>query len=188
MKKRLLAGLLVLCITPVLAVLCVFFQRRILRQQRLVRAANSRITAAFNEGIMGAKTSKTLALEGRLTDEFEQTTAQAAKAGILHGRMRAIYVPLIVLCGTLAASATLLRGGRMALSGRLSLGVLSAFMTYALSLFQTFRQQAARISQMISLQANVERVVGLIDEKPTVQDSPEVEAKYGDCFHPKREN
>ena len=28
------------------------------------------------------------------------------------------------LCGTLAASATLLRGGRMALSGRLSLGVL----------------------------------------------------------------
>ena len=53
---------------------------------------------------------------------------------------------------------------------------------------ESFRQQAARISQMISLQANVERVVGLIDEKPTVQDSPEVEAKYGDCFHPKREN
>ena len=145
-------------------------------------------TSSYNEGIMGAKTSKTLALEGRLTDEIEQTTARAAKAGILHGRMRAIYVPLIVLCGTLAASATLLRGGRMALNGTLSLGVLSAFMTYALSLFQTFRQQAARISQFISLQANVERVVGLIDEQPTVQDSPEVEAKYGDCFEPKKEN
>ena len=178
----------IIVIAPIVTALTVYFQKKLIALNRDVRAQHSKITSSYNEGIMGAKTSKTLALEERLTDEFEQTTAQAAKAGILHGRMRAIYVPLIVLCGTLAASATLLRGGRMALSGRLSLGVLSAFMTYALSLFQTFRQQAARISQMISLQANVERVVGLIDEKPTVQDSPEVEAKYGDCFHPKREN
>ena len=63
-------GLLVLCITPVLAVLCVFFQRRILRQQRLVRAANSRITAAFNEGIMGAVTTKTLVREEASCEEF----------------------------------------------------------------------------------------------------------------------
>lgn len=56
-------GLLVLAITPVLAVLCVYFQRRILKQQRLVRKANSRITGAFNEGVMGAVTNKTLARE-----------------------------------------------------------------------------------------------------------------------------
>ena len=171
-----------------LAALTVYFQKKLIVLNREVRAQHSKITSSYNEGIMGAKTSKTLALESRLTDEFEQTTANAARAGILHGRMRAIYVPLIVLCGTLAASATLLRGGSMVFKGTLSIGVLSAFMTYALSLFQTFRQQAARISQLISLQANVERVVDLIDEKPTVQDSPEVEAKYGDCFHPKMEN
>ena len=178
----------IIIVAPIVVALTVYFQRRLIVLNRDVRAQHSKITSSYNEGIMGAKTSKTLALEGRLTDEFEQTTARAAKAGILHGRMRAIYVPLIVLCGTLAASATLLRGGRMALNGTLSLGVLSAFMTYALSLFQTFRQQAARISQFISLQANVERVVGLIDAQPTVQDSPEVEAKYGDCFEPKKEN
>ena len=136
----------IIVIAPIVTALTVYFQKKLIALNRDVRAQHSKITSSYNEGIMGAKTSKTLALEGRLTDEFEQTTAQAAKAGILHGRMRAIYVPLIVLCGTLAASATLLRGGRMALSGRLSLGVLSAFMTYALSLFQTFRQQAAQLS------------------------------------------
>ena len=61
-----------------------------------MRAQHSKITSSYNEGIMGAKTSKTLALESRLTDEFEQTTANAARAGILHGRMRAIYVPMIL--------------------------------------------------------------------------------------------
>ena len=182
-----LAGLF-LALAPVVTLLTVFFQRRLIALNRDVRAQHARITSGYNEGIMGAKTSKTMALEDKLCREFERTTSDAARAGILHGRMRAIYVPLIVLCGALAASATLLRGGEMALSGTLTLGALSAFTTYALSLFQTFRMQANRISQVISQQASVERVAELATRVPTVRDTPEVEARYGDCFHPRREN
>ena len=175
-------------LAPVVTLLTVYFQRRLIALNRDVRTQHSRITAGYNEGIMGAKTSKTMALEGKLCGEFEQTTSAAARAGILHGRMRAVYVPLIVLCGALAASATLLRGGRMVLTGTLTIGVLSAFTTYALSLFQTFRQQANGISQAVSQQACVERVAELMARRPTVCDSPEVEARYGDAFHPKEEN
>ncbi len=172
-------------VAPLVFALTMYFQRRLIELNRAVRTEHSKITAAYNEGIMGAKTSKTLALEDKLCDEFSETTARAARAGILHGRMRAIYVPLIVMCGALGASATLLRGGNMVLGGTLSFGTLSAFMSYALSLFQNFRQLAGSISQVISMQANVERVVEVVSEVPTVRDSPEVEAKYGDCFEPK---
>jgi len=175
-------------LAPLAAALTVYFQRRLIALNREVRAQHSRITGGYNEGIMGAKTSKTMALEDKLTAEFEQITAKAARAGILHGRMRAIYVPLIVLCGTMAASATLFLGGGLVLADGLSIGILSAFMTYALSLFQLFRQMATFISQMVSLQANVERVAELIHEQPTVVDTPEVIEKYGDCFAPKKEN
>ena len=175
-------------LAPVVTLLTVYFQRRLIALNRDVRAQHAKITAGYNEGIMGAKTSKTMALEGKLCGEFEQTTAAAARAGILHGRMRAIYVTLIVLCGALAASATLLRGGRMVLEGSLTIGVLSAFTTYALSLFQAFRQQANGISQAVSQQACVERVAELMARRPTVCDTPEVEARYGDAFHPKEEN
>ena len=85
-------GLLVLSVTPLLAVLCVFFQRRILRQQRLVRAANSRITGAFNEGIMGAVTTKTLVREDASCEEFYALTGRHAPRG--HPRRaveRAVY-------------------------------------------------------------------------------------------------
>ena len=175
-------------IAPIVVALTFFFQKRLIRLNRQVRAEHSRITGGYNEGIMGAKTSKTMALEDKLCAEFEEITGRAARAGILHARMRAIYVPLIVLCGTLAASATLYRGGHMVQEGAVTLGVLSAFMTYATGLFQSFRWQAARISQLISLQANVERVANLIYATPTVTDTPEVEARYGDCFDAKREN
>ena len=177
-----------LLIAPIVVLLTFYFQKKLIILNREVRAQHSRITSGYNEGIMGAKTSKTMALEDKLCAEFEEITSRSAKAGILHARMRAIYVPLIVLCGTLAASVTLYRGGYMVQEGAVSLGVLSAFMTYATGLFQSFRWQAARISQLISLQANVERVANLIYETPTVTDTPEVEAKYGDCFDAKREN
>ncbi|MBE5800418.1 MAG: ABC transporter ATP-binding protein [Clostridiales bacterium] len=177
-----------LVIAPVVVLLTFYFQKKLIVLNRQVRAEHSKITGGYNEGIMGAKTSKTLALEDQLCGEFEEITSRAARAGILHARMRAIYVPLIVLCGTLAASVTLYRGGRLVQQGTVTLGVLSAFMTYATGLFQSFRWQAARISQLISLQANIERVSGLIHETPTVTDSADVERRYGDCFEPNKEN
>lgn len=181
-------ALTLIVLAPLVAGFTVYFQKRLIALNREVRAQHSRITGGYNEGIMGAKTSKTLALEDRLCREFAQITERSKQAGIAHGRMRAVYVPLIVLCGTMAASVTLGFGGRMVLGGRLSLGVLSAFMTYALSLFGLFRQTASFISTMVSLQANVERVSDLVTRQPTVVDRPEVLEKYGDCFAPKREN
>ena len=175
-------------LAPIVTVLTVYFQRKLIELNRAVRAEHSKITASYNEGIMGAKTSKTMALEAQLSGEFEQTTARSMQAGIRHAHMRALYVPLVVCCGSLAASATLWQGGEMVFSGEITLGVLSAFTTYSLSLFQSFRMQAARISNLISQQACTERVVGLIGEKPTVVDRPEVTEKYGDCFAPRMEN
>jgi hypothetical protein len=47
-----------------------YFQRRILAVNRDIRAANSRITGAFNEGIGGARTSKVLVIERENEKEF----------------------------------------------------------------------------------------------------------------------
>ena len=46
----------------------------------------------------------------------------------------------------------------------------------------------AVISDAISVQANVERINGLLETVPMIQDTPAVLAKYGDVFHPKKEN
>ena len=38
------------------------------------------------------------------------------------------------------------------------------------------------------MQANIERVTGLLDVKPQIVDRPEVEERYGNVFHPNKEN
>ena len=50
-------ALLVLVVVPIIAVVAIWFQKHILAGYRIVRKTNSTITGAFNEGIMGAKTT-----------------------------------------------------------------------------------------------------------------------------------
>ena len=50
-------ALVTLVALPIVAVFAVYFQKRILANYREVRKTNSKITGAFNEGIMGAKTT-----------------------------------------------------------------------------------------------------------------------------------
>ena len=79
-------------------------------------------------------------------------------------------------------------GGHMSLDGVLGLSTLSAFVTYAVGIFEPVQILAEDLAEFISLQANIERVTGLLDTEPNVRDSQAVIEKYGDAFHPKREN
>lgn len=181
-------ALVVIVIVPVIAVLTGYFQNRILHWNRRVRKLSSRITGAFNEGITGAKTSKTLVIEDSNDSEFRSLTGQARDAGVKAAKLSAVYIPLVLFCSTLAVAIVLYSGGHMSLDGVLGLSTLSAFVTYAVGIFEPVQILAEDLAEFISLQANIERVTGLLDTEPNVRDSQAVIEKYGDAFHPKREN
>ena len=181
-------ALVVIVIVPVMAVLTGYFQNRILRWNRKVRKLNSRITGSFNEGITGAKTTKTLGTEEQTVVAFRDLTRQMHDAGIGAARLNAIYIPLVLFASTMAVAIVLLRGGYMVSGGLLELATLSTFTTYAVGIFEPIQMTAANIAEFISLQASIERVMDLMDKTPQIQDAPEVIEKYGDAFHPKREN
>ena len=181
-------ALVVILIVPAMAVLTGYFQNRILHWNRKVRKLGSRITGAFNEGITGAKTTKTLVTEDQTSAEFEKLTASMQDAGIRAARLNAVYIPLVLFVSTLAVAIVLLRGGHLVLGNWLDLATLSAFTTYAVGIFEPIQMTAANIAEFISLQASIERITGLMDQEPQVKDTPEVEARYGDAFHPKTEN
>ena len=181
-------ALLVMIIVPIIAVLTTYFQKKILFWNRKVRAINSRLTGAYNEGIMGAKTSKTLVIEDKNTEEFSELTEEMRSASVRSAGLNALYIPLVMLASSAATAIVLVRGGDMVLEHGMLIGTLSAFTTYAVSIFEPIQQMARVLANIISVQPNIERVMGLLDQKPNIVDSPAVIEKYGDSFHPKKEN
>lgn len=181
-------ALLVILIVPVIALLTVYFQNKILNWNRKVRKINSKITGAYNEGIMGAKTSKTLVIEDKNYDDFQGITEEMKTSGVRAARLSAVYIPLVMLFSSLATAMVLAKGGNMVLKNLLMIGTLSAFTSYAVGIFEPIQQLARNIADIISVQANIERVTGLLDQDPQIVDSKEITDKYGDSFYPKKEN
>nr|WP_270647337.1 ABC transporter ATP-binding protein [Paeniclostridium hominis] len=178
----------VIAIVPFIAILTVYFQNKILNVNRDVRKINSKITGAFNEGITGSITSKTLVIEDKNLKDFSKITDKMYKTSIRATKLNAIYMPIILFFSSLAVAFVLDRGGNLVINDLMEIGTLSAFISYAISIFEPIQQLAKNISEFIATQANIERVFGLLERTPDIVDSEEVIKKYGDSFNPKKEN
>lgn len=181
-------ALVVMLVFPPLAFVSAKFQGKILHNQRLVRKTNSQITGAFTEGIMGAKTTKTLVREEKNYAEFEALTKEMKRTSVKSACLSSLYLPIVVSLGSIATAYVLWRGGYNVVVSGMTLGVFSAFINYTVQFFQPVRNIAAVISEMQGSQAAGERLVSLVETEPEIVDTPEVEAEFGDNFHPKREN
>ncbi len=181
-------SLVVLLVIPPLAVISWFFQQRILKAHRQVRKTNSRITGAFNEGIMGAKTTKTLVREEMNTEEFKSLTSTMHKCSVKAASLSALYLPIVVSLGSIATAYALWQTGNNVLSGAMTLGTMQLFVNYTVQFFQPVRDIANTFSEMQSAQAAAERVVSLLETEPDIKDSDEITRVYGDNFIPKKEN
>lgn len=181
-------ALIILVIVPCIAVLTVYFQNKILHWNRKVRKINSQITSAYNEGITGVRTSKSMVIERDNEEAFFKRTDEMRRAASRSAKLNAVYIPTILLFSSAAAAIVLAKGGYMVRDEIMRLGTLSVFISYAVIIFEPIQQLARLLAELISCQANIERVMDLLEREPNVVDKEEVTEKYGDAFHPKKEN
>ena len=181
-------ALLIIVVVPAIALLTLYFQKRILHINRQARKINAEITRHYNEGISGAKTSKTLVIEDKNTEAFQQVTGRMKDTTVRAVMLNAVYVPIIGFLTALAVAFVITGGGNMVLWGDIGIGELTIFMNFALVIADPVQTLARTISNFISTQANIERVSALLELEPQIQDAPEVIARYGTSLEPKKDN
>ena len=94
-------GLIVLAVIPPLALISMYFQKRILHSNREVRKTNSKISGAYNEGIMGAKTTKTLVREKANLGDFRKLTNTMRTASVRTAMYSGLYLPMVLALGSI---------------------------------------------------------------------------------------
>ncbi len=181
-------ALITLAAVPVVALVSVYFQKKILRYQRKTRKLNSMITSSFNEGIMGAQTSKTVNREELNNAEFTAQTRDMFKASMRSVTISAIYMPIASLVISIATGCILIAGGWDVQRGILTIGTLNFFINIGNMMFEPIRNFANIFSEFQSCQAAAERVADVLQCVSEIEDRPEVVEKYGDFFHPRKEN
>ena len=167
-------ALIVLAVVPPLALVSVFFQRRLLATARQVRKANAEITAGFNESIMGVQTTKSLVREEANLGEFQETCGDMYEHSVRNMLYTAVYVPLIISLGSIMAGLALWFGGGKVMANTLSIGTLVTFMSYAALFFEPIYEMARQFTEIQMAQAAAERIHELLQTDPEIQDSEEV--------------
>ena len=178
-------ALMVLSILPLFVVLYAVFQKKLIGVNREVREVNSRITGNFNEGITGAKTIKSLAIEEKMEQRFTEETETMRRKTVQASRLRGMFAGTMSLASSVALAIVLWKGGYIAAD---EMGTFSVFMSYAQGMMEPLRWLVDIVSDLITTQVNIERFTNLLAVQSDVVDTPAVVAKYGDSFTPKREN
>lgn len=180
-------ALITMAVSPLLVIVSIYFQRKIIEVQRVVRKMNSRITGAINEGIIGAKTTKTLVVEEKLMGEFKEMTGEMKQASIRSSIFSSLFQPIVINLGAVGTVLAIYNGGNGILAGALSYGTLVLFINFSVQFFEPVREMARILAEMQSAQVAAERIFTLLEASTEVVEKDAVLKQYGTVTEPNYE-
>ncbi len=162
----------VILTVPVLVIVAAEFKRLILSEYRQVRKINSKITGSYNENITGVRVTKSLAREEKELADFQNLTGSMYQASFRASWLSALFLPVVQLISAIGAAVVVWYGGRLALSGSITVGEIQAFVSYVMFMMWPVQEMARVYAQMQQSIASAERAFSLIDAQPDILDKP----------------
>lgn len=184
-------ALIIFISLPLMMVIAYFFRKKILKYFRKARKLNSEVTRAFNESFLAANTSKSLAIETRLSKDFGSQTQNLKEKTIKAVVWSSLFTPLVLMISYFVLALVMYQGSKMVLNitvGALTIGTFYLFVDYTTSFFNPINNIARILAQLQQAQAAAERIIELIEKDTTVKDSKEVILKYGNKEQPNYAN
>jgi ATP-binding cassette subfamily B protein len=157
---------------PIILIGSLRFQRRMAPRYAKVRAEVGAINAELANDLGGIATIKSFTAEDREAERIAAASRRYLDANRHAIRLSSAFVPLIRMAIVVGFMATLVWGGRLALTGVISVGIYSTlvFMT------QRLLWPLTRLGQTFDLyqraMASTRRIFGLLDEAPEMRDGP----------------
>ncbi len=166
-------ALIVVLSLPIMIFVAFKFRVKIYHHYRLSRKANSKMTAALNENITGVRVVKALRREDRNLADFKLLSHDMYSNSYRAAFLSAIFLPTIQTISALSLAVVMWRGGVMIndpVVGSLTVGGLQAFISYIMMILWPVQDLARVYAEMQNAVASAERVFGLLDKQPEIQD------------------
>jgi ATP-binding cassette subfamily B protein len=179
--NALLALLLVASILPPMAALTLWFRKRSRLRYDVSRDRLATVLAGLQEDVAGFRTVTAFGQAERAASEHRSAVEDLRTSLVDIGRVGSIYAPAVDLIATMGQAIVIVIGGVFVMHGRLTVGVLTAFLLYLASFFQPIQQLVALYDNYQGGQAALGKLSRLLTTPPTV-----VERTDASALHPVR--
>jgi ATP-binding cassette subfamily B protein len=165
-----------LSVFPVLVILSFYFSKRLIRAYQDSRSKLSALNAFLAENLSGMKIVHLFNRQDLHFSRLNRLNFWYAEAQTASVRVYALFQPTITICAGISVALAMLFGGERVLHGQLKLGVLVAFFSYLMALFQPVREIADKWNIFLSGMTAAERIFSILDW-PVEMASDQVETR-----------
>jgi len=163
-----LLTLIMLAAMPLVIVATLVFRRTVTQSYRRIRVAIARINAYLQEHITGIAVLQLFNREAESGREFERINRDHMDAYKDAITAYGWFYPVVEFISMLALAGILSYGGLRIESGRLTLGVVVAFLQYGLRFFRPIQDLSEKYNILQAAMASSERIFKLLDTEATV--------------------
>ena len=165
-------ALATLIVIPFMVIASALFRSRSARAYSSVRERLGLVTATLAEDISGMRMVQAFVREQRATENFRSVALDYRDSNMQTVVLNGLYFPFVSLLATLALAIVLGYGGHLYLNDAIALTTLFAFMLYVNNFFDPIQQLSQLYNTFLSAAAALDKIIGVLDEKPDVVDHP----------------
>jgi ATP-binding cassette subfamily B protein/subfamily B ATP-binding cassette protein MsbA len=151
-------------IVPVMLATTWLFAARARRAYRKTRQTVGNVTAELQEEIVGVRQAQAFNRTDANIQRFRTRNAANRDANLSATGITSAFSPVIDVLSTLATALVIGYGGYLVLDGRLTVGLLAAFLIYTQQFFRPVQLAASFYTLTQSALAGAERVYAIFDE------------------------
>jgi ATP-binding cassette subfamily B protein len=165
-------ALITFLIFPLLAAGSLWFRLVSAGAFRRTRETIGAITAYLQETLSGIRVVRSFGQEPQHEAQFAELNAENRDANMRTVRLNAAYFPAVEMLSGVAIAVIVLYGGYQAIEGSITAGTVVAFVAALSYLFDPIQQLSQLYTTYQSGMAALEKIFQLLDERPTLTDSP----------------
>ncbi|MBY0470266.1 ABC transporter ATP-binding protein/permease [bacterium] len=162
-------GLIACSVFPFLMLASAYFSKQLRVAYREARSKLSALNAFLAENILGMRVVHLFNRQRLHIQRFKQINDWYANAQIGSVRVFAYFQPAITWSSGVAVALVIWFGGQWTTNGSIKPGVLVAFFSYVLTLFQPLREIADKWNIFLSGMTSAERIFSILDWTPEHQ-------------------
>lgn len=158
-------ALLMLILLPLILLNTLWFSRLARDAFRAIRTGLARINAFLQESLSGVTVIQLLRREADTERAFTRINQDYFAKSLYQIKIFGIFLPAVDVLSALAIGGIIWYGGVEIMAGRMSIGVLVAFLAYMRLFFQPLRELSQKYSVVQSAMASGERIFQLLDHR-----------------------
>lgn len=160
----------VVVITPVSLFAASFIAKKTYNMFKKQSEIKGELTSIVNEMVENQKVVTAFSMEDRVNDRFNQVNDRLNVAGLKATFFSSTTNPVTRFVNSLVYTGVGIIGAVMAIKGRITVGQLSSFLSYANQYTKPFNEISGVVTELQNAMASAARVFELIDEEAEIAD------------------